>query len=58
MRVDWGFALTENRCERADGSFACDPGLPTSPFDGLVLTFRQAFAVPRPSPTGIQISSQ
>jgi hypothetical protein len=36
MRIDWGFALTP------------DPGV-TSPFDGLVLTFSQAFGVPRPT---------
>lgn len=36
MRVDWGFALTP------------DPGV-TSVFDGLVLTFSQAFGVPRPN---------
>jgi hypothetical protein len=58
MRVDWGFALTEDRCLRADQSFACNPGLPTSPFDGLILTFRQAFAVPRPTSAGVQITSK
>ena len=58
MRVDWGFALTENRCLRADQSLACNPGLPTSPFDGLILTFRQAFAVPRPTATGVRITSR
>jgi len=58
MRVDWGFALTENRCERGDGSYACDPSLPTTVFDGLILTFRQAFAVPKPSSTGVLISAK
>ncbi len=58
MRVDWGFALTEDRCLRADQSLACDPGMPTSPLDGLILTFRQAFAVPRPTSAGVQITSK
>ncbi|MCA9621572.1 MAG: hypothetical protein KC731_21265 [Myxococcales bacterium] len=41
MRIDWGFALTP------------DPGV-TSVFDGLVLTFSQAFGMPRPS--GVNVS--
>jgi len=45
MRVDWGFALTP------------DPGV-TSPFDGLVLTFGQAFGVPRPTGESVSLASQ
>jgi hypothetical protein len=43
MRIDWGFALTP------------DPGV-TSPFDGLVVTFSQAFGVPRPNGSQINLS--
>ncbi|HZO11834.1 MAG TPA: hypothetical protein VFB62_01195, partial [Polyangiaceae bacterium] len=42
MRVDWGFPLTPNA-----GA--------TSVFDGLVLTFRQAFGVPEPTGTGVRL---
>ncbi len=42
MRVDWGFALTP---EASTGNA----------FEGLVLTFRQAFSVPRLSGTGVRL---
>jgi hypothetical protein len=45
IRVDWGFALT--------------PGYrPTSPVEGLLLTFRQAFSTPSLSPFGVRTSVQ
>jgi hypothetical protein len=44
MRVDWGFPLTPNA-----GA--------TSVFDGLVLTFRQAFGVPNPTGTGVSLGN-
>jgi hypothetical protein len=43
MRIDWGFPLTPNA-----GA--------TSVFDGLLVTFRQAFGVPRLTGTGVNIS--
>jgi hypothetical protein len=43
MRVDWGFPLTPNA-----GA--------TGVFDGLVLTFRQAFGVPEPTGAGVSLA--
>ena len=45
MRFDWGFALSS------------DPNV-TSPFEGLVLTFRQAFGVPKMTPRGVETETR
>jgi hypothetical protein len=52
IRVDWGFTMTHDRCLRGNGRLVptCTP--PT-PFDGLVITFEQAFGVPRPGSSGV-----
>jgi len=42
MRVDWGFALEP------------EPG--ATIFDGLIITFSQAFGMPDPEPTGVALS--
>src|SRR5690606_20921692 len=44
MRLDWGFPLSQ------------DVG-PFNAFQGLLLTFRQAFGVPTPVSTGVDIST-
>lgn len=59
IRVDWGFAVTPDRCARGDGSrvSGCtEPSARARAFDGLVLTFRQAFGVPRPDGRGITLA--
>lgn len=42
---------------RADWGFAIDSPIPTGLFDGLVVTFSQAFGVPNPEATGVAISA-
>jgi hypothetical protein len=45
LAVDWGFALT--------------PSVPrTSIFEGLIVTFRQAFDTPRPGATSVQLTQR
>jgi hypothetical protein len=53
MRIDWGFPLSADAVRQVEAS----RGTTYSPFEGLVVTFRQGFGVPQPTGTGVAAGS-